>query len=74
MLSLSASLKCLANGANCARLEGTCQQESDEKNGEKSNAESAIPIFSQWKAIAGWHDNPQSEAWETGTKATSMLS
>jgi hypothetical protein len=52
----------LADGANCARLEGVCQQKSDGKNNEKSNDESAINILSQLKANAGWHDAPQSDA------------
>jgi hypothetical protein len=57
----------LASEANCARLEGICQQESDEENDEKSNDESAINILSQWKANAGWHDAPQSDAGLSGT-------
>jgi hypothetical protein len=52
----------LANAANCPRLEGACQQKSDEKNNEKSNDKSAINIFSQWKANAGWHNAPQPDA------------
>ena len=51
--SLSASLRSLANWANCPRLEGVCQQKSDEKNNEKSNNESTINILSQWKTNAG---------------------
>jgi hypothetical protein len=56
----------LANAANCARLEGVCQQKNDKKNNEKSNDESAINIFSQWKANAGWQDAPQSDAVVSG--------
>ena len=55
-LSLLVSLKCLANGGNCARLEGTCQEKSNEKSNQKGNDESSITIFSPWKANAGWHD------------------
>jgi len=61
-----ASLKCLANGAHCARLEVVCQQKNDEKNdeenNEKSDDESAINILSHGKANAGWQDAPQSDA------------
>jgi hypothetical protein len=55
-LSLLVSLKCLANGGNCACLEGTCQEKSNEKSNQKGNDESSITIFSPWKANAGWHD------------------
>jgi len=34
----------------------------DEKNNDKSNDESSIPMFSQWKADAGWQDTPHSDA------------
>jgi hypothetical protein len=66
-LSLSASLNCLAKGADCARLEGGCQEKNDEKDNEKSNDWSTINVSQQWEANAGRQDAPQSHAgWVIG--------
>jgi hypothetical protein len=35
---------------------------SNEKGNQKGHDESSIPIFSQWRANAGWQDAPQSDA------------
>ena len=41
-------------------------------NDEKSNDESAITIFSQWKANGGWQDTPQSDAAPVGWRRAKL--